>query len=75
MNYTYDARVTYRGKLGMVKGEVYENGYLIGTFQRHADCWGSTGITHTFYSERAKARFEDFCDSLSISETIEAMAL
>lgn len=62
------------GKFPALKGEIYEKDVLIGTFSR-----GATRdrfvppIEAKFRTDRAKARFEDFADSLSIEETIEAL--
>jgi hypothetical protein len=57
-----------------LKGEIYEKDVLIGTFSRGAvrDNF-IPPIEAKFRTERAKARFDDFADSLSIGETIEAL--
>lgn len=63
-----------KGKWPKLNGEIYEHDVLIGTFERGAVVDGYVPpITYKFRTERAKARFDDFADSNSIAETIEAL--
>lgn len=77
MTHPYKAVVTRKAKTGMfpaIAGEIYEKGVLIGTFARKATVNGFVPpITWKFRSSQSQARFEDFSDSLTISETIEAL--
>lgn len=72
----FSVKVLYKGKgrWPALKGEIYEHDVLIGTFTRGA-VQGNyiPPIDYKFRTERAKARFEDFADSISIAETIEAL--
>jgi hypothetical protein len=73
----YSAKITFKGKdktWPALKGEIYEKDVLIGTFSRGAvkDHYVPP-IEYKFRSSQAKARFDDFSDSLSIEETIEAL--
>lgn len=58
------------------RGFILENGSQIAQFKRDGkdDLGYISPIEVKWFSERAKARFEDFCNCLSISETIEAIA-
>lgn len=73
----YSAKILHRGKAKMwpsLKGELYEKDVLIGTFARGAVHDGYVPpITYKFRTEAARNRFDDFADSLSIEETIEAL--
>lgn len=73
----YSVKLLSVGKTGRftaLKGEIYEKDVLIGTFSRDATRGGYVPpIESKFRTERSKARFEDFSDSLSIEETIEAL--
>ena len=73
----YSVKVLEKGKTGKfpsLKGEIYEKDVLIGRFSRAATKDGFVPpIVSKFLSTQAKARFEDFSDSLSIEETIEAL--
>lgn len=57
-----------------MRGKILEGDVEIGTFTRGPvrDGWIQP-IQYKFHSERAKARFDDFADCLSIEETIEAI--
>lgn len=73
----YSAKITFKGKdktWPALKGEIYEKDVLIGTFSRGAvkDHYVPP-IEYKFRSSQAKVRFDDFSDSLSIEETIEAL--
>ena len=62
------------GRWPTLKGEIYEKDVMIGTFTRAAVKDGFVPpIEYKFRSEASKARFDDFADSLSIEETIEAL--
>lgn len=62
------------GKWPALKGEIYEKDVLIGTFSRGATRDGYVPpIESKFRTDRAKMRFQDFADSLSVEETIEAL--
>jgi ElaB/YqjD/DUF883 family membrane-anchored ribosome-binding protein len=73
----YSVKLTFKGKdkrWPALKGDIYEKDVVIGTFSRGAVSGGSIPpIVSKFGSSAAKARFEDFADSLSIAETIEAL--
>lgn len=72
----YSVKILYKGKghWPKLKGEIYEHDVLIGTFSRAAVQDGYIPpIEYKFRTERSKARFDDFADSLSIEETIEAL--
>jgi len=72
----YSVKILYKGKghWPKLKGEIYEHDVLIGTFSRAAVQNGYIPpIEYKFRTERSKARFDDFADSLSIEETIEAL--
>jgi hypothetical protein len=73
----YSVKLLSKGKdkkFPALKGEIYEKDVLIGTFSRGAvrDSFVPP-IESKFRTARAKMRFDDFADSLSISETIEAL--
>lgn len=72
----FSIKLLYKGKgrWPKLKGEIYEGDVLIGTFTRAAVQQGYIPpIEYKFRTERAKARFDDFADSNSIEETIEAL--
>lgn len=77
MQHPYSVKLTYKAKQGnwpALRGEIYEHDVCIGTFKR-----GSVvdhfvpPIEYKFGSTQALNRFDDFADSLSIEETIEAL--
>ncbi len=73
----YSVKLLSKGKdkrWPALKGEIYEKDVMIGTFSRGAvrDSF-IPPIEYKFRSSQAKARFDDFADSLSIEETIEAL--
>jgi len=71
MTHPYTTQVTRNAKGYIVKGELFENGLLVATFKRGAtEVWFKV----KFFSSRAEARFDDFTDSLSRTETIEAIS-
>jgi len=75
-DHPYSVKVLYKGKgrWPKLKGEIYEHNVLIGTFSRGAVQDGYIPpIEYKFRTERSKARFDDFADSLSIEETIESL--
>lgn len=75
-DHPYSVKILYKGKgqWPKLKGEIYEHDVLIGTFSRDAVQGGYVPpIEYKFRTERSKARFEDFADSLSIEETIESL--
>lgn len=67
----YSVQVLKRSRGGrIIKANVMERDSVIASANRLvSDYWFKTN----FYSSMAKARFEDYCDCLSITETIEAM--
>lgn len=73
----YSVKILHQGKdkkWPSLKGEIYEKDVRIGTFTRAAIHDGYVPpIEYKFLTDRAKARFDDFADSLSIPETIEAL--
>lgn len=73
----YSAKLTFKGKdkkWPALKGDIYEKDVVIGKFSRGAVQNGHVPeIISKFGSSAAKARFEDFSDSLSVAETIEAL--
>lgn len=68
----YSINVQSRSAKGLItKAQIVENGSVIGQATRLvSDCWFKV----KFSSERAGLRFDDYCDSLSMTETIEALA-
>jgi hypothetical protein len=77
MQHPYKVNLTHKAKTGLfpaLKGELLENGIIIAKFSR-----GSTRnhfvppITYKFLSDRARNRFDNFADCLSIEESIEAL--
>lgn len=71
MNHPYDTQNVVRGARGLVRGELLESGVVIATYRFNRQNWPQLAIK--FGSSQAEARFDDFCDSLSRSETIEAI--
>lgn len=77
MHNKYSVKLTYRAKKGSfpaMRGEVYERDVLIGKFSR------GPVVDHyipemevKFRTAAAESRFQDFADSLSVTETIEAL--
>ncbi len=56
------------------KGNLYENGVLIGSFRRGLVSHGYVQpITYKFRSDASRDRFASFADSESIEECIEAL--
>lgn len=76
-DHPFSVEILSKGKDKMwpaLKGEIYEKDVLIGTFSRGAVRDGFVPpIKYKFRTEKAKSRFDDFADSLSIEETIEAL--
>ena len=75
--HSYSVKILTKGKdkkWPALKGEIYEKDVLIGTFSRGAvrDNF-IPPIVSKFRTDKSKARFEDFADSSSIAETIEAL--
>ena len=77
MQHPYTAKLTYKSKRGMfpaMRGELYEGDVCIGTFKRGATADHFVPpIEYKFGSTAARNRFDDFADSLTIEETIEAL--
>jgi|AntAceMinimDraft_6_1070360.scaffolds.fasta_scaffold75912_1 hypothetical protein len=77
MQHPYTTKLTYKAKKGTwpaLRGELYEKDVLIGTFERKSVVDNIIPpITYKFRSDASLARFDDFSDSLSIEETIEAL--
>jgi hypothetical protein len=77
MQHPYSTKLTYKAKKGQfpaMRGELLENGIIIATFKRGATVDHFVPpIEYKFRSEASKYRFDDFADSLSIEETIEAL--
>lgn len=73
----YSVKLTHKGKdkrWPALKGEIYEKDVMIGRFSRGAVRDGYIPpIEYKFLSSQAKSRFDNFADSLSIEETIEAL--
>ena len=77
MQHPYTAKLTYKAKKGTwpaLRGELFEKDMRIATFSRGpvVDHFVPP-IEYKFGSEASKRRFDDFADSLSIEETIEAL--
>lgn len=73
----YSVKILSKGKdpkWPALKGEIYEKDVLIGTFSRGAvhDHF-IPPIEYKFRTTGAKSRFDNFADSNSIAETIEAL--
>lgn len=74
MQHPFIAKITERFPRGGFKGELLEHDVIIATFKRGAVSRGFVSpIEVKFNSTQARARFEEFSDSLSIGETIEAV--
>ena len=70
----YSVKLLGKGKWPALKGEIYEKHIMIGRFSHSAVKDGYVPpIEYKFLSSQAKARFDDFADSLSIAETIETL--
>jgi hypothetical protein len=76
-SHPFSVKILHKGKdkkWPALKGEIYEKDVLIGTFSRGAVRDGYIPpIEYKFRTERARDRFDDFADSLTIPETIEAL--
>lgn len=77
MQHPYTAKLTYKAKKGSwpaLRGELFEKDVRIATFSRGpvVDHFVPP-IEYKFGSTAARNRFDDFADSLSIEETIEAL--
>ncbi len=72
MQHPYSTKVITRSPRGAIKGELYEGDLLVATFSKPASGW-YWGVTIKFGSTAAKSRFDAFCDSLSMGETLEAI--
>ena len=74
----YSVRLTYTsprpGPWPKIAGKILEGNVWVGEFARAAPSgrW-IPPITYKFFSQAARNRFDDFADSLSIEETIEAL--
>jgi hypothetical protein len=77
MQHPYSAKLTYKAKKGhfpALRGELYEHDYVIATFKRDPTVDGFVPpIEYKFRTDASRNRFDDFADSLSIEETIEAL--
>jgi hypothetical protein len=61
-------------KNGKVSAFLVEDGYQIAKVSRKPSIAGTIQRTQfKFFSSAAEVRFENFCDSLSKSETVEAL--
>lgn len=72
MQTQYTTKVLTRSPRGAIKGELYEGDVLVATFTKPAGGWYH-GTKVRFLSSAAASRFDSFCDSLSRSETLEAI--
>lgn len=72
MQTTYTTKVISRSPRGAIKGELYEGDVMIATFTKPATGW-YYGVNIRFGSSTARSRFDDFCDSLTFGETLEAL--
>lgn len=71
MNHPYSITAVKRTATGrFIYGELYEHDVMIACISRSAGPWPYKAH---FFSSQSEARFDDFCDSLSRSETIEAL--
>ena len=77
MQHKFSAVLSYKAKKGMfpaLRGQLLEGDVEIATFKRAPVADGYVPpIEYKFHSGRAQVRFDDFADSLSIEETIEAL--
>lgn len=77
MQHPYKAVLTYKAKKGLfpaLRGELLEKGIIIARFHRGATVDHFVPpIEYKFLSDAARSRFDNFADSLSIEETIEAL--
>lgn len=65
------AAVTFNKQKGTATGELLEHGVRIAKYSYNRQNWPQ--LTIKFGSSQSQARFDDFCDSLSMAETIEAI--
>ena len=66
--------VITEGKYGKAyRGEILEDGILVGTFHQLSPKNGYWPLKYHFYTSMARDRFEDLADTLTIQEIIEAM--
>lgn len=61
------------GARGRIVGELFEGDVLVASFSRAAASGWRFDIR--WRSERAALRFDDFCDCLGRSETLEALCI
>ena len=76
MTTTYTVKMLHVGKgiWPAMRGELYENDLMVATFKRGACVAGLVPEIETkFGSRAAMIRFDDFADSSSIAETVEAL--
>jgi hypothetical protein len=77
MDHPYTAVITKKGSAKhwpFLRGEIYEKDVCIATFSRASVVNGYVPpIEYKFFSEASRNRFDDFADSLTIEETIEAL--
>ena len=77
MLHPYHVKLTYKTKKGnfpALRGEIYEHDVMIGRFSRGPVEDGYIPpIEYKFLSDASRNRFDDYADSLSIEETIEAL--
>lgn len=73
-------KYTIQNKIGNVNlttedfsGFILENGSQIARISRKGAKRFRNDIKYTWFSERAKSRFEDFSNAESITETVEAI--
>ncbi|HWV45915.1 MAG TPA: hypothetical protein VN039_07850 [Nitrospira sp.] len=75
MESTYSLNVTQRNPSRYsIRGYILEDGIQIGWFRRPASPGFIPEMQFKFFTEHAEARFQGFCDSLSMEETVAAMA-
>lgn len=74
MEHPYALASVARSPLGRITADLTESGLVVARVRRPSVRGGYVApFEAKWFSERAKARFEDFADSLSIEEAIEAL--
>ena len=75
MTHAYTLINVTKSPRGAIKAQLAENGSVIAEVRRPAP--GRLILPYEvtkFYSDRARCRFDDFCNCLSMGETIEAIS-
>lgn len=75
MERSYTLGHIQRSPRGAIKAKLLEDGSIIASVTRPAPGrWILPFVVNKFYSQAAKARFDDFCGCLTMGETIDAIS-